>query len=442
MSNRIEKALAAYVDGILSLEIAARDAEAGGWKLSREDDEWSSRGGTFTYETRVVKDWRTPLHLKREDIHAMPETEGLVQAIHQETKAELPYIRGVMSDVAASFLANASTVAKGKLIATLAAELEQLFTQGLPARYRSFLSGIEAVGVLAPSEGVWIRPFAPDDWPPGREPSLSLPGPDLMRCSILEFDGKMGALGQPFDPFNESSYHWQKQHERILRILRLFQVGGVLSHLAGPQRTSYLQIPLHGSGSSGPPYSSSFTYQLNPEDQKPLESFFAFLKDLPPWKNENLNSIDIALERYESALGPMKPREETLIYGIMGLEALLRRQHEGRQAPITRIALLLDLADLEDAVTVRDTVDTAYRFRNPFLHGEMLKRRDVPKLTKILRPMLDYLRVGILLRMGLKVRKGPLLKRLDNVLLLPSERGALSNRISAVTESASITALT
>lgn len=104
MSNRIEKALAAFVDGILSLEIAARDAETGGWKLSKEDDESSSRGGTFTYETRVVKDWRTPLHFKWEDIHAMPETERLVQAIHQETKAELPSVRGVISDVAASFM--------------------------------------------------------------------------------------------------------------------------------------------------------------------------------------------------------------------------------------------------------------------------------------------------------------------------------------------------
>ncbi len=440
MTGDIRRLLGNFLDKIDRLRLSPRQIASGGWKyvpgVDSGGEGWG--GATWQSEERSKEDWRTPLFLKDKTIFGWDETQELVRAIHSATEADPSYIRGEFSDLAGSYLKNKESTDREKLIDILAEEFLEMFSLGLPAKFRAILSGVGVSASLSPSPQVLLRPFTSEDWPFDLDPGQAMRRLYVPRSTVLEIEGRLPAIGQPFEPFAEDSYHWQKHLEQVLRILRLYRVGGIVSHWVRTVPTTHLHILMHGGGEEGPSSTSAFKYALIPEDEEPLRAHFRFLERLPPWKHDNLTSVDIALERYETALGPAKFSEDTMLYAIMGLEALLRKQHEGRQALVNRVALLMDLAEFADPLTVRKTVNALYRFRNPFVHGQTVKRRDVPKLTNLLTPLLDYLRASILLRMGLKVRKGTLLRWTDDALLLPSERRKLAQRVAMVAEQAQL----
>lgn len=402
--------LESYLKKIDELRVAPSVRHGQTWKLLKRN----AHEVSWQPETISWRDWSEALYAHHDSILSSDETSKLVEAIHEVTGADRPSIRGSLIDIAAAFLRNSESMSAGELVANLADEIHQLFAAGLPADFRSFLSGIKIEGgPMTARTDVVLRSFVVEDWPAHINPTTELGGVALMDCSVLEIRGKLPALGQPFDPFDPKAYHWQRQLEQVLRILRLFRVGSVQSVRTHSVPTTLITIPLHGQFSAGPRLAFPFTYTISSDEQESLRMHFAFLSELPAWKIEAFTAVDIALERYESALNPGKFAEDILLHAIMGLEALFRRRGERGTRNTARLALMLELAGLADPTKVRQLVAAAYRFRNQYVHGDILEQSEVNRLQPVLAPLLDSLRTSILLSIGLGLEKESILRRME-----------------------------
>ncbi len=399
-----------FLDRVEALGLAPTPRTSRAWRLKEREP---GRISWFPEAIERWDDWAEGLSHRREEILSLPETIRFVNHVHEVTGAELPYIRGPISDIAEAFLRSTASVDRTDLVQTLAVEVQDLFSSGLPVTFKSFLSGIVAAESFAPIPEVLIRPFESSDWPAWLPPGADFGAPSLTDCTIFELKARFEALGQPFDPFDSKAYHWQKAHEKALRILRLYRVGGVQTQRMFSVQTTLLRLPLHGQQSSGSRMASMFAYKLGEEDRYPLEAHFAFLKDLPPWKISELAPVDVALERYEAAISPGRNVEEVLLYAILGIEALFRQRETNRRPFARRVGKLLELAGLGRASEVEERVDRAYEYRNPFVHGEALPQAQVTDVQSMLAPLLEYLRLSSLLFLGLERRKETVLRDLD-----------------------------
>lgn len=405
--------LQSYFGKIGELRITPSVRHGRTWKLQQRN----ANGISWHPDVATWRDWSEPLFGHHDSILAWDETAKLVLAIHEGTGADVTFVRGALLDIATAFLQSSESMTANELITNLARETYDLFTVGLPVNFRSFLSGIKIEGgPMNPRADVTLRPFSTGDWPAHLDPSAELGGVGLMDCSILELRGRLPALGQPFDPFDPKAYHWQRQLEQVLRILRFYRVGGVQSVRTLSVPTTLIRIPLHGQFSAGPRYASPFAYTISSVEGESLRAHFGFLSELPPWKIEDFTAVDIAMERYESAISPGKFTEEILLHAIIGLEALFRRRNERRERSSRRLALFLELAGLAKQAKVRRLLEGAYRFRNPYVHGEVLEQSDVNRLQPFLVPLLDCLRISILLFLGLGPNKEAILSRMGKAV--------------------------
>jgi NTP pyrophosphatase (non-canonical NTP hydrolase) len=349
----------------------------------------------------------------------------LVEAIHEETRADRAFIRGILVDLADSYLRNVASIGHQGLVDRLEEEVRLLFTSGLPTQYNSYITDIAASDSFSPAADTPLRPFSTEDWPGHINPREPLYATNLMKCAILELRGTMEPLGQPFDPFDEKQYQWQKRLEQALRILRLYRVGSVDSLLSLTVPKTLLRIPLQGGYIRGSGAHAGFQYPLRAEDQEPLAATFSRLAQIPPWKHDKLTSVDIAMDRYGSALAPTRYNEERLLFAIMGLEALLSRRDEGRLHVTNRLILLLEALGNEEPLEVREAIRRAYRYRNRFVHGEAIETAESSELADLLLRLLDYLRTVILVFMVLGSDKGGLLAKLGDGLFLPETKAGL-----------------
>jgi hypothetical protein len=402
---------AAFLSKIAGLGFAPIRRVSPGWRLKERE---VGRISWFPEELVSWDDWGEGVSRRRDEILALPETVRLVDHVHEVTGAELPYIRGAVGHVAEAFLRNAS-MERAELVQQLAIEVHDLFSNGLPVTFKSFLTGIVASESFAPAPEVTIRPFEFSDWPAWLSPGMDFGFPGLTDCTIFDLKARFEPLGQPFDPFDPAGYHWQKAHEKVLRILRLYRVGGVQSQRMLSVQTTLVRLPLHGQQSSGSRMTSMFGYKLAANDRNRLAAHFEFLKDLPPWKISELTPVDVALERYEAAISPGRNVEEILLYAILGIEALFRQRETNRHPFVRRVGRLLELADLGNAAEIEEAVGRAYEYRNPFVHGEMLPPAQVADVQSRLGLLLDYLRLSVLLFIGLQRPKNAVLQDLDAV---------------------------
>ncbi len=402
--------LQSYLEKIGELRLIPSVRHGRIWKLEQRN----ANGISWQPDVATWEDWSEPLFNQHDSILSWDETAKLVEAIHEATGADVAFVRGALLDIAVAFLQSSRSMTADDLITNLACETYDMFTTGLPVSFRSFLSGIKVEGgPMNPRADVTLRPFSNEDWPAHLDPATEIGGVGLMNCSILEILGRLPALGQTFDPFDPKAYHWQRQLEQVLRILRFYRVGGVQSIRTHSVPTTLIRIPLHAQLSAGPRHASPFAYTISSAEGESLRTHFEFLSGLPPWKIEDFTAVDIAMERYESAISSGKFTEEILLHTIMGLEALFGRRSERRQRGSRRLALFLELAGLAEQLKVRRLVEDAYRFRNPYVHGEVLEQSDVNRLQPLLAPLLDCLRASILLFLGLGPNKVSILSRME-----------------------------
>jgi hypothetical protein len=176
---------------------------------------------------------------------------------------------------------------------------------------------------------------------------------------------------------------------------------------------------------------TGFQYTLTADDMEPLGVMFRKLAHIPPWKHDDLTPVDIAMDRYESALAPVRYTEERLLFAIMGLEALLSRRYEGRVPVTNRLIVLLDALGETKPLDIRAAVQRAYQFRNRFVHGEAVKPSEAAELAILLSRMLDCLRRSIIVFMTLSAEKENLLSKLDDALFMPNTKTSLKDDIAA-----------
>src|SRR3989442_3478354 len=322
-----------FFDKVERMQLTPTPRTSRAWRLK---ERVAGRISWFPENLVPWDDWSEALFSRREEILAWPETIRLVDHVHHATGAELPFIRGAVTEIAEAFLRNAASAQRLELVRKLGVEVVDLFARGLPVTFKSFLTGIEVAETFNPIPEIRLRPFEASDWPAWLAPGTDIGAPSLTDCSIFELEARFGALGQPFDPFDPKAYHWQKAHEKVLRILRLFRVGGVQTRRMFSVPTTLIRLPLHGQQSAGQVMASMFSYKLTDEDREPLGAHFAFLKDLPAWKIEEFTPLDVALERYETAISPGRYTEEVLFYSILGIEALFRQRETNRRASVRR----------------------------------------------------------------------------------------------------------
>lgn len=419
--TRIRAALDSYLDHVVQLKPAPTRYTIRRWRitdLAEGQTKWDT-------EERWEDSFSRSLHDQREALLKSQPSEDLVEAIYTESRADRAFIRGILVDLADSYLRNVPSFEHEKLVDMLAEEVRLLFTDGLPTQYNSYITGIVVSEMFSPAPDIILRPFSKDDWPGHINPRQPLYAVNLVKSTILELDGKMEPLGQPFDPFDEKQYQWQRRLEQALRILRLYRVGSVDSQLSLTIQKTLLRIPLHGAyvGGGGMPTGSQ--YALSAKDKEPLADLFERLAHIPAWKHEDLSPVDIAMDRYESGLAPTKYTEERLLYAIMGLEALLSRRHEGRVLVTNRLIILLDAMEKTSPLEVREAVRRAYQIRNRFVHGEAVETSESSEVANLLDRLIEYLRNSILVYLLLGSDKERLLTRLDDALFVAAIKDTL-----------------
>jgi hypothetical protein len=427
ITSALHAALESYLRFVVQLKVAPERYSVSRWRIK----DLAEGQMKWTTEERSEESFSRALHDKGEALWKSGPAEDLVEAVHHETRADPAFIRGILIDLADSYLRNHVTIEHDSLVASLEGEVRLLFSTGLPAQYNSYVTGIVVSESFSPAPDITLRPFSRNDWPGQINPRDPLHAANLARCSILELRGTMEPLGQPFDPFDEKQYQWQKRLEQAMRILRLYRLGSVDSQLSLTIQTTLLRIPLHGGYIDGGTMATGFQYTLTADDMEPLGVMFRKLAHIPPWKHDDLTPVDIAMDRYESALAPVRYTEERLLFAIMGLEALLSRRYEGRVPVTNRLIVLLDALGETKPLDIRAAVQRAYQFRNRFVHGEAVKPSEAAELAILLSRMLDCLRRSIIVFMTLSAEKENLLSKLDDALFMPNTKTSLKDDIAA-----------
>jgi len=240
-----------------------------------------------------------------------------------------------------------------------------------------------------------------------------------------------------------------KQHgllqERItesVRLMRLFDVGSISDIYYNIQ----FDVITGGHGTSGSPHGFLHPwkeYLLKTEDESWFVHFVNHLVKDPKLLNsrKNVNSINIAFDRYSEGLLENVPIERRIMNGVMGLEALLSSpKPEIRYSLSLRVSKLLSYFGFEPLV-VKTFVGQAYDIRSSFAHGGHLTSKHKNQLKEnfggeynFTVTILNYLRVSLFIYIATKIEKSVLLKAIDDALLDVTAAESLATQLEPAEE--------
>lgn len=194
-----------------------------------------------------------------------------------------------------------------------------------------------------------------------------------------------------------------------------------------------------GTFTSGKSYSEQPLLILSKKDEKNLNNLY--LKVEPLISEINIRSrlntpLEISLRRYIDSIQLNRIIEEKILYAMMGIEALLlTNQPELRFRLATRSAQLLGHLN-EDPSEVYSTMLNAYVYRSSYVHGSIIKNKDLDKAKKSLEEIQRYLRkillLWILLGVTSKRKKKQFLKEIDLSLIEKNKINGLIYKIENV----------
>ncbi len=222
-----------------------------------------------------------------------------------------------------------------------------------------------------------------------------------------------------------SSVVLRNEIDKAIAIMRLFRVGAV-QVIRHTEKTDSV-IGFQAGGVTRAKFlGSADKYLITSGDVEVLKRFWANMSkiSLPdsahsdPQKESD--ALSIAYQRYTDSLDTHL-LEKRISSAVMGLEALFLTEVDELPYRLSlRVGKLLSLVkDEYEPNKVRDDIKTAYKIRNKYVHGAILKTEERKKLEegKFAQKIIDYLRVSIVALLLRKTSKESLIQKIDDSLL-------------------------
>lgn len=227
-----------------------------------------------------------------------------------------------------------------------------------------------------------------------------------------------------------SSIALQNEIDKAIAILRLFRVGAV-QDIRRTETTDSIIGLAASELARGKLLGSADKYLITRRDAKVLKRFWANMKkvSLPDsaysGQQKESDALSIAYQRYSDSLDTHL-FEKRVSSAVMGLEALYLTEIDELPYRLSmRVGKLLSLikGDYEPS-EVRDNVKVAYKIRNKYVHGTILKTGDRRKLeekhgdlNKFAKIIMDYLRASIVALLLRRTSKTSLIRKIDESFL-------------------------
>jgi len=236
----------------------------------------------------------------------------------------------------------------------------------------------------------------------------------------------------------------QRRVEQSIAILRLFRVGSVKWMRYRMYSDSITDLMAHGTLTSGKTETALETYLVTEEDVSKLKKFWQAMSNVipPSFFELGITKIDyltVAYNRYNDSLFQNGVLERRIANAIMGLEALFLKSGEVQELVYRlnfRMSKLLSLLGY-DPHEVKKIVSDAYKVRNLFAHGGHLSYKEKRKIESkykdvknFLRPLLEYLRISIIVMMLSNREKDELIDLIDDSFVDKKREEMLNNIVS------------
>lgn len=238
----------------------------------------------------------------------------------------------------------------------------------------------------------------------------------------------------------------QKNVEKAITILRLFRIGSIkwTSYAMYSESIAGFMAGRLGSGSSE---LALETYIIEEQDIAKLKRFWKALNTATPesffWPGSMSNYLTIAYNRYSEALLKNGLFERRVANAVMGLEALILKPGEKQELTYRlgiRISKLLALLGY-NPYEAKDIINDAYKVRNLFAHGGQLDYQGRKKLgskyhdiKNLLLPILDYLRILLVIMILTKKGKDEFIDLIDDSLIDKEKEFQLNTTLSGARE--------
>lgn len=219
--------------------------------------------------------------------------------------------------------------------------------------------------------------------------------------------------------------------QKLIYGLRLYSVSSV----------SRIRLHLDSSGVvSFPPTTvkstpnTPFRYTLSSDNESNLQEFMTKMTPVVEEKiieKEEDDYLNIAFDRYKSALNDNDSDESRLTSAIMALEALLLKDEERAELSerlSRRTDILLSFFSYQE-IEVSRKVRRAYEIRSRYVHGSKIGEEDISELTE---RIMDYARKCIVLFLQVPEDEGKdnLLSAIDRSSLQDESKKSLEEDLS------------
>jgi len=209
---------------------------------------------------------------------------------------------------------------------------------------------------------------------------------------------------------------FQNEIEKIINCLRLFRLGSIFSIKTETYPKSILTSGW--TSGSGQRLASTYKYPISKEDIPKLGELIGRLKSL---LSKEIDSINIALQRYNDALLRPESIESRITSAMTCFEALYLKAEERMELShrlSQRAAALLGLFDFVP-LEVYNNLSRAYDVRSTFIHGSLIEPKNHKDIAELAEKTLNYARISLLIFLQLRspIDKDKFINRIDNSLL-------------------------
>jgi len=235
----------------------------------------------------------------------------------------------------------------------------------------------------------------------------------------------------------------QPRMEQYIALLRLFNVGSVRWTTCKRYSDSIIDTMAHGTLGSGVPGFALETYVIRHEDESKLKTFWQVMgniipKDLYDFQKQT-NHLTVAYDRFSDALMQNGIMERRIANAVMGLEALYLEENQELSYRLgLRISKTLSLLG-KNPLEVREIIKDAYNTRSTFAHGGHLsynKKKTLDSkyrgIKNLLLPLLDYLRISIVMMIKCNIGKEHFIDLMDEALIDPQKNAELESLLASV----------
>jgi len=285
---------------------------------------------------------------------------------------------------------------EGKLSEDSIIEYASLFKSELELstmeyRYVHYLDGIflepDSIRI---NDNVFIRKTRKDDLEHIKDIFFDMPRLQYMGIpsSILEID---------ISAKDERNCH--ECVNRIFNSLRLYKVGSIYSKESiSTKRTIIWPMGSH-RGWSHRNYSTFKKYTVKESE---VDTFVNFMNAIEQRLNfdkeeKKYRTLQISIDRYNSALLESIDIERKSMTAVMGLESLFTFEKDRGENTFKlgiRVAKLLGYLNF-DVERVKALTEEAYNYRNKVVHGSYISQEIRKKMNEIFPHILNYLRVSL-----------------------------------------------